>query len=85
MRKAGWLYFCFTMSCRDVEDLLADHGVDVSYETVRLWVLNFRSIYAHHIRRRREPAFDAWRLTAQAKIPCSSKSVNVSVGLIDDA
>jgi transposase-like protein len=62
IRQAVWLYFRFTMSYRDVEDLLADRGVDVSYETVRLWVLKFGPAYARQIRKRRKPAFDAWHL-----------------------
>jgi putative transposase len=37
-RYAAWLYVRFTLSYRDVEDLLAERGVDVSYETVRRWV-----------------------------------------------
>jgi Recombinase len=39
IRHAVWLYFRFTLSLRDVEDLLAERGVDISYETVRRWVL----------------------------------------------
>jgi len=38
-----WLYLRFTLSYRDVEELLAERGVDVSYETVRRWVLKFRT------------------------------------------
>ena len=38
---AVWLYFRFPLSYRDVEDLLAERGVDVSYETVRRWALKF--------------------------------------------
>ena len=34
-----WLYFRFALSYRDVEDLLAERGIDVSYETVRRWGL----------------------------------------------
>jgi putative transposase len=34
IRQAVWLYFRFTMSLRDVEDLLAERGIDVSYETI---------------------------------------------------
>lgn len=34
-----WLYLRFTLSYRDVEDLLAARGLDVSYETIRRWVL----------------------------------------------
>ena len=50
------------MSYRDVEDLLAERGVDVSYETVRLWVLKFGRAYAHKIRKRRGPALNIWPL-----------------------
>ena len=41
IRHAVWLYLRFTLSYRDVEDLLAERGLDVSYETVRRWVLKF--------------------------------------------
>lgn len=62
IRQAVWLYFRFTMSFRDVVDLLAERGVDVSYETVRLWVLKFGPAYARRICKRRGPAFDVWHL-----------------------
>ena len=41
IRHAVWLYVRFTLSYRDVEDLLAERGLDISYETVRRWVLKF--------------------------------------------
>ncbi len=41
IQHAIWLYFKFPLSYRDVEDLLAERGIDVSYETVRRWVLKF--------------------------------------------
>ena len=41
-----WLYFRFPLSYRDVEDLLAERGIDVSYETVRCWALKFGQAYA---------------------------------------
>ncbi|MBY3757455.1 IS6 family transposase [Azospirillum formosense] len=41
IRHAIWLYLRFTLSCRDVEELLAERGVEVSCETVRRWVLKF--------------------------------------------
>jgi putative transposase len=50
------------LSFRDVEDLLAERGIDVSYETVRLWVLKFGSAYARRICKHRGPAFDVWHL-----------------------
>jgi transposase-like protein len=39
IRHAVWLYMRFTLSYRDVEDLLAERGLDISYETVRRWVI----------------------------------------------
>ena len=62
IRQAVWLYFRFTMSYRDVEDLLAERGIDVSYEAVRLWVLKFGQTYARRISKRRGSAFDVWHL-----------------------
>jgi putative transposase len=41
IRHAVWLYLRFTLSFRDVEDLLAERGLEVSYETIRRWVLKF--------------------------------------------
>ena len=58
IRQAVWLYYRFTMSYRDVEDLLAERGIDVSYETVRLWALKFGQAYARRIHKRRDPAFE---------------------------
>ena len=62
IKQAVWLYFRFTMSYRDVEDLLAERGIDVSYETVRLWVLKFGQAYARRIRDLRSTAHDCWHL-----------------------
>ena len=53
IRHAVWLYLRFTLSFRDVEDLLAERGLDVSYETVRRWVLKFGPLFANELRRRR--------------------------------
>ena len=49
IRHAVWLYFVFSLSFRDVEDLLAERGLDISYETVRRWVLKFGRIYTHQL------------------------------------
>ena len=49
IRHAVWLYVRFTLSYRDVEDLLAERGLDVSYETVRRWVLKFGPLFAREI------------------------------------
>ena len=42
IQHAVWLYLRFTLSYRDVEDLLAERGLDISYETIRRWVLKVR-------------------------------------------
>jgi hypothetical protein len=46
IRHAVWLYMRFTLSYRDVEDLLAERGPDISYETVRRWVLKFGPLFS---------------------------------------
>jgi transposase-like protein len=53
IRHAVWLYLRFTLSYRDVEELLAERGLDVSYETVRRWVLKFGPVFARNLRRLR--------------------------------
>ena len=53
IRHAVWLYVRFTLSYRDVEDLLAERGLDVSDETVRRWVLKFGPMFAQDLRARR--------------------------------
>src|SRR5271154_3013720 len=53
--QAIWLYLRFTLSLRDVEDLLAERGVAVSYETVRRWVNHFGPTIAANLRKRRLP------------------------------
>ena len=50
---AVWLYHRFSLSFRDVEDLLAQRGVTVSYETIRHWCQTFGLDYARQLRRRR--------------------------------
>jgi transposase-like protein len=62
IRLAVWLYFRFTMSLRDVEDMLAERGIDVSYETVRCWANKFGPVIAANIRRARGRAGSVWHL-----------------------
>ena len=50
IQHAIWLYLRFTLSYRDVEDLLAERGLDLSYETVRRWVLKFGPAIARRLR-----------------------------------
>jgi transposase-like protein len=53
IQHAIWLDLRFTLSYSDVEELLAERGLDLSYETVRRWVLKFGPIIAQNLRRRR--------------------------------
>jgi transposase-like protein len=62
IRHAVWLYLRFSLSYRDVEDLLAERGVDVSYETVRRWVLKFGVPFARELRQRRPRISSQWHL-----------------------
>ena len=62
LRHAVWLYLRFTLSDRDVEELQAERGLDVSYETIRRWVDKFGSAYARNLRRLRPRAADTWHL-----------------------
>jgi putative transposase len=66
IRHAVWLYLRFTLSYRDVEDLLAERGLDVSYETVRRWVLKFGPLFARELRRRRPRPTLRWHLDEMA-------------------
>jgi len=62
IQHAVWLYLRFTLSYRDVEDLLAERGLDISYETVRSWVLKFGPMIARRLRRRRPRPSNRWHL-----------------------
>ena len=59
---AVWLYFRFTLSFRDVEEILAARGVVVTYEAVRQWCLKFGQDYANKIRHRQGKDGDTWFL-----------------------
>ncbi len=62
IQHAVWLYFRFPLSFRDVEDLLAERGIDVSYETVRRWSVTFGLSYARNLRRFRPRPNSRWHL-----------------------
>ncbi len=62
IQQAVWLYFRFALSYRDVEDMLAERGIDVSYETVRRWALKFGGIIARKLRRGRPRPDGRWHL-----------------------
>jgi putative transposase len=59
---AVWLYHVFSLSFRDVELILAERGVVVSYESIRRWCLKFGASVANKLRRRRPQPGDNWHL-----------------------
>jgi len=63
---AVWIYVRFTLHYRDVEDPLAERGLDVSYETVRRWVWKFGRLFARELRRRRPRSTSQWHLDEMA-------------------
>ena len=56
------MYFRFNLSFRDIEELMIERGIDVSYETIRRWVDKFGSTYAKRIKSRSEPPSPIWHL-----------------------
>jgi putative transposase len=62
IRYTVWLYFRFPLSYRDVEDLLAEREIDVSYETARRWTLKFGQAYAQRLRKTRPRPDVRWHL-----------------------
>ena len=62
IRYAVWLYFRFTLSLRDVEEILAHSGIDVSYETIRCWTNKFGPQIARSLKRQRPPPSPRWHL-----------------------
>jgi putative transposase len=49
---AVWLYHCFNLSHRDIEDLLAERGITVSREAIRLWCIKFGAIFTRRLKRK---------------------------------
>jgi transposase-like protein len=62
IQHAVWLYFRFPLSFRDVEDILAERGIDVSYESIRRWSVKFGLAYAYKLRRLRPRPSGRWHL-----------------------
>jgi hypothetical protein len=73
IRHAIWLYLRFTLSYRDVEELLIERGIEVSYETVRRWVLKFGPSFARNLRRLRPRPADTWHLDELSGKSCKEK------------
>jgi putative transposase len=57
-----WLYHCFPLSLREVEEMMLQRGIVVSHETIRQWCQKFGQTYANGLRRRRHRPGDKWHL-----------------------
>jgi transposase-like protein len=68
IQHAVWLYFRFTLSLRDVEEMLAHRGVDVSYETIRAWTARFGVKIVANLRRCKLPPSPCWNLDEMVSI-----------------
>lgn len=62
IRHCVWLYFRFSLSFRDIEEIMAERGVVLTYETVRQWCLKFGQTYANELKHRRGQTGDKWYL-----------------------
>ena len=62
IRHAVWLYFRFSLSLRDVEEMLARRGIEVSYETIRCWTIKFGPLIARRLKKRRPAPSPRWHL-----------------------
>jgi transposase-like protein len=62
IRHAVWLYLRFSLSYRDVQDMWAERGLDLTYETVRRWVAKFGPLFARELRKRRSRPTGRWHL-----------------------
>ena len=58
----GLVYFRFTLSFRDIEDLMAQRGIDVNYETIRMWTRKFGRLFARNLRKSRAAPSARWHL-----------------------
>ena len=85
---AVWLYHRFGLSFRDVEDLLAERGVEVSYESIRQWCLKFGPEFARKLKRRQGRLGDTWHLdevfvTIQGRLHYLWRAVDQDGDVID--
>ena len=69
IRYAVWLYFRFTLSLRDVEELLAQRGIEVSYETIRRWTIKFGPQVAARDRLHRSRCPKSIEQPAKSRLP----------------
>ena len=62
IKRVIWLYFRFNLSLRELEELMVERGVDVSYETIRRWIDSYGSVFAKRIKSRSQNPSPRWHL-----------------------
>jgi len=62
IKRVIWLYFRFNLSLREIEEMMAERGVDVSYETIRRWIDKFGPVFAKRIKPRSQNPSPKWHL-----------------------
>ena len=62
IQQAIWLYLRFTLSYRDVEELLVERGIEIPYESIRRWALKFGPAFARNLRRLRPKPTSTWHM-----------------------
>ena len=72
IRLVVMMYVRYPLSLRNVEDLLAERGIDISHETVRFWWNRFGPIFAAEIRKRRARPCGVDRHLKESMCPTSS-------------
>ena len=60
IKRVIWLYFRFNLSLREIEELMAERGVDVSYETIRRWIEHFGPAFAKRLKTRSPNPSTVW-------------------------
>lgn len=60
--RCVWLYFRYSLSYRDVEEMMFERGITVSYEMIRVWCLKFGAEYSKRLKRSRGRVGDTWHL-----------------------
>ena len=65
---AVWLYYRFNLSHRDIEDMLAERGITVSYESIRLWCNKFGPIFARRLKRKHQGYGDTFYVDQDGEV-----------------
>src|SRR3954451_2631775 len=81
IQRAVWMYLRFTLSYRDVEELLAERGIIVAYESIRRWVLSFGPAIARRLRASRPKPHGRWHLDEVLTLSANSVA-RLSTGVI---